>query len=193
MNNCNCVQNCPQLQYTHSAIWAIIAEAMLGFGEKAIELYKMINPIEHSRTREATNKYKVEPYVISADVYGAENLAGRGGWTWYTGSSSWFYIAGIEYILGIKIKNNTLSFAPCIPKEWKEFNCKYKYGDSIYNIKVINPNGKNTGVKKILLDGKELLNNDDLELTKEKNQSKEDKKDIMLDGSGKVFNVEVEM
>ena len=71
---------------------------MLKFGNKAVNFYNMINPIEHSKTKEAANKYKVEPYVIAADVYGASNLAGRGGWTWYTGSSSWFYKAGIEYI-----------------------------------------------------------------------------------------------
>ena len=88
------------------AIWTIIAEAMLGFGDKATEYFRMINPIEHSRTKETAKKYKVEPYVIAADIYGAGNLAGRGGWTWYTGSSSWMYKAGIEYILGMKIKGN---------------------------------------------------------------------------------------
>ncbi len=90
-------------QYTHSAIWAIIAFAYLNFGDKAMELYKMINPIEHSNSIDKVSVYKVEPYVIAADVYGASNLLGRGGWTWYTGSSSWFYKAGIEYILGLKI------------------------------------------------------------------------------------------
>ena len=164
-----------QQQYTHAAIWAIIAEAMLGFGDKVAELFRMINPIEHSRTRESSNKYKVEPYVIPADVYGAGNLAGRGGWTWYTGSSSWFYIAGIEYILGLKINNNVLSFNPCIPKTWKEFSCRYKYGESIYNIKFLNLNGKNTGVTKIKLNGIEIDNS------------------IVLDKTGKIFNVEVEM
>ena len=79
---------------------------MLGFGDKATEYFRMINPIEHSRTKETAKKYKVEPYVIAADIYGAGNLAGRGGWTWYTGSSSWMYKAGIEYILGMKIKGN---------------------------------------------------------------------------------------
>ena len=178
-------------QYTHAAIWAIIAETILGFGDKAAELYRMINPIEHSRTKETANKYKVEPYVIPADVYGAENLAGRGGWTWYTGSSSWFYVAGIEYILGIKIKNNVLSFNPCIPKEWKEFTCRYKFENSIYNIKVSNPNGKNMGVTKVLLNGEEVVNGD--ELSKEESQGLEERKSIVLDGSGKIFNVEVEM
>ena len=116
---------------------------MLGFGEKAIELYKMINPIEHSRTIEASSKYKVEPYVIPADIYGKGNLAGRGGWTWYTGSSSWYYKAGIEYILGIKIEKGYLKIEPCIPKEWKEYEVKYRYGDGIYNIKIKNPENKN--------------------------------------------------
>lgn len=148
---------------------------MLGFGDKATELYRMINPIEHSRTREAAKKYKVEPYVIPADVYGASNLVGRGGWTWYTGSSSWFYVAGIEFILGIKIKDNILSFNPCIPKSWKEFTVRYKHGSSVYNIKVINSNSKNFGVTRIIIDGIETENN------------------IRLDGSGKIFNVEVEM
>lgn len=135
----------------------------------------MINPIEHSRTKEASKKYKVEPYVISADVYGAGNLAGRGGWTWYTGSSSWYYKAGIEYLLGLKIKNKTMSINPCIPKDWKEYFIRYKYGNSIYNIKVLNPNGKNKGVEKVLLDGEETENK------------------FLLDKKGKIFNIEIIM
>lgn len=153
----------------------IIAESLLGFGDKALELYRMINPIEHTRTKDSSNKYKVEPYVIPADIYGAGNLAGRGGWTWYTGSSSWYYKAGIEYILGLKIEKGIIKINPCIPKDWKEYIIKYKYGNSIYNIKVKNPNGKNTGVEEILLDGEKTENH------------------ILLDGSGKVFNVEVIM
>jgi len=162
-------------QYTHSAIWAVIAEAMLGKGDKAVELYRMITPIEHARTREAANKYKVEPYVIAADVYGAQNLVGSGGWTWYTGSSSWYYLAGIQYILGLNIHHNLMSFNPCIPKDWEEFEMKYKFGESIYNIKVKNPNRKNTGVTVVRLNGDEVENN------------------IQIDGSGKVFNVDIEM
>ena len=162
-------------QYTHSAIWAIIAEAMLGKGDKAVELYRMITPIEHARTKESANKYKVEPYVIAADVYGAQNLAGSGGWTWYTGSSSWYYLAGIQYILGLNIKNNCMNFNPCIPKQWEEFEIKYKFGESIYNIKVKNPNRKNSGVSSVVMNGGEVANN------------------IPLDGSGKIFYVEVVM
>lgn len=160
-------------QYTHGAIWAIIAEAMLGFGDKALELYRMINPIEHSRTKEAANKYRVEPYVIAADIYGAGNLAGRGGWTWYTGSSSWYYKAGIEYILGLKIEKGYMKIEPCIPKEWKEYSIRYKWKNSIYNIKVKNPDGKNNGVTKVSLNGNEIENS------------------IKLDGTDNIYNIEV--
>ena len=140
-------------QYTHGAIWSIIAEAMLGFGDTALELFKMINPIEHSLTKESAKKYKVEPYSIPADVYGQKNLAGRGGWTWYTGSSSWYYKAGIEYILGLKIEKGILTITPCIPASWKEYSIHYKYKNSIYNIKVKNENSKNTGIEEFKLNG----------------------------------------
>lgn len=135
----------------------------------------MINPIEHTRTKDASNKYKVEPYVIAADVYGASNLCGRGGWTWYTGSSSWYYKAGIEYILGMKIENGYLEISPCIPKEWKEYQIQYKWQESVYNIKVKNPNSKNTGVTKVLLDGVEVKNK------------------IKLDGNRRIYNIEVSL
>ena len=161
-------------QYTHAAIWVIIAEALLGFGDKATELYRMVNPIEHARTKEASNKYKVEPYVIPADIYGCNNLAGRGGWTWYTGSSSWYYKAGIEYILGLKIKNSYLSIEPCIPKDWKEYSIRYKWKNSVYNINIKNPNNKNSGVEKVVINGVVSKNK------------------IRLEDYG-VFNIEVEL
>lgn len=135
----------------------------------------MINPIEHSRTKEASNKYKVEPYIIPADIYGAGNLAGRGGWTWYTGSSSWFYKAGIEYILGLKIEEGYLRIDPCIPKDWKEYSMQYKWENSVYTIKVLNPNNKNTGVTKVLLNGIEVENK------------------IKLDNSNGIYHIEVIM
>ena len=169
-------------QYTHAAVWVIIAETILGFGDKATELYRMINPIEHSRTMDAAKKYKVEPYVIPADIYGASNLAGHGGWTWYTGSSSWYYKAGIEFILGLKIRNETMNIEPCIPKDWKEYNIQYKWKNSIYNIAVKNPNGKNTGVTKILVNGKEI----------ETNESNNENGFIKLKDNG-IFNIEVWM
>ena len=160
-------------QYTHGAIWAIIAETMLGFGEKATEYFRMINPIEHSRTKEEGLKYKVEPYVISADVYGAYNLAGRGGWTWYTGSSSWMYEAGIKYILGLNIEENTLKLNPCIPSNWPEYSIRYKFGESIYNIKISNPNHKNTGISSMKLNGEDV-----------------ETKEIKLVKTGGIYNVE---
>lgn len=149
---------------------------MLGFGEKATEWYRMINPIEHARTKDAVNKYKVEPYVIAADIYGAQNLAGRGGWTWYTGSSSWYYKAGIEYILGLKIEKGLLSINPCIPKNWKEYKIRYKYKNTIYKIEVTNPNGKNTGVEKFLLNELEI-----------------NEKQIKLEENGQIKNIKIIM
>lgn len=162
-------------QYTHAACWVIIAQTILGFGDKALELYRMINPIEHSRTKDTCNKYKVEPYSMPADIYGASNLAGRGGWTLYTGSASWYYDAGIEYILGLKIENGVMKFEPCIPKDWKEYLIRYKWGKSIYNIKIKNPNQKNTGVEKVFLNGNEVANG------------------IRLDWNNRIFNIEVIM
>ncbi len=163
-------------QYTHAAIWAIIAEAMLGFGDKAGELYRMINPIEHSRTKEAAKKYKVEPYVICADIAGQKNLAGRGGWTWYTGSSSWMYEAGIKYILGLRIENQKLYLKPCIPNDWKEYNICYQYGNSRYYIRVNNPNGKMTGMTSFKVNGEEIP-----------------EKQITLNKDGGLYNIEVEI
>ncbi len=160
-------------QYTHSAIWVIIAEAMLGFGEKAVEFFRMINPIEHSKTKDSVMKYKVEPYVIPADVYGQGNLTGRGGWTWYTGSSSWMYIAGLKYILGLKIENGCMFFRPAIANDWKEYSIKYKFDKSVYNIKF-----RRSGVEKI----KVVLNGEIME-----------DGIIHMDGSGNIYNVDVEI
>lgn len=158
-------------QYTHAAIWTIIAEAMLGFGDKATEFFRMINPIEHARTKEEAKKYKVEPYVVAADIYGGE-LAGRGGWTWYTGSSSWMYEAGIKYILGLNIQKNVLKIEPHIPESWKEYKIRYKYGNSIYNIKVTNIK---EGKEKLKINGNEIEGNE-----------------IILKNDGGIYNVEVE-
>lgn len=149
---------------------------MLGFGDKAVELFRMINPIEHARTKETASKYKVEPYIIAADIYGQRNLAGRGGWTWYTGSSSWMYEAGIHYILGLTINKGYLSIKPCIPTTWKEYKIHYKYGDSIYNIIVKNASSKNTGVETMIVDGMII-----------------DGKKIKLENDSRVHNVEIIM
>ncbi len=142
-------------QYTHGAIWGIIANAMMKNGERATEYFRIINPIEHARTKEAVLKYKVEPYVVSADVYSNPNMLGRGGWTWYTGSSSWLFIAGFEYILGIKKENGKLKINPCIPKDWESFIVHYKNKNAKYEINVYNPEHKSTGIKTIYLDNDE--------------------------------------
>ncbi len=138
-------------QYTHAAIWLLLAEIMLGLNEKAFDIYKKINPIEHSLTKESADKYKVEPYVVEADICSEETLAGRGGWTWYTGSSSWLYKMQTEYILGIKINQGIMKIEPCVPEEWKKFEVKFKYGNAEYTIKY-SRNTKN----KMILDGKNV-------------------------------------
>ena len=143
-------------QYTHATMWAILAFAKLGFGDKAVEYYTMINPIEHSKTKDLAKKYKVEPYSIPADIYEAKGLEGRGGWTWYTGSASWFLKVGIEDILGLKIEKGILKINPCISKNWKEYSIRYKFGKTIYNIKIKNPNEKNSGVEKFIFNGQEI-------------------------------------
>jgi len=141
-------------QYTHAAAWVIIAFAKLGDGDKAWELFELINPIKHTENRMEYSRYKVEPYVMAADVYASHPHTGRGGWSWYTGSAGWMYRAGLEYILGFQKNGDTIIMDPCIPKKWNEYTIKYKFLDSMYNIKVKNPEGLNKGVKKISIDGK---------------------------------------
>ena len=150
--------------------------ALLNLNDKAYEYYKMINPIEHSRTKEAVNKYKVEPYVVAADVYGKYNLAGRGGWTWYTGSSSWMYIAGIKYILGLNIENGILKLKPHIPQNWNGYSIRFKYGDSLYNLRVNRGENIEKTEKVIIINGIE-----------------QNSEEIILDKSGKIYNIEIQI
>ncbi len=140
-------------QYTHAAAWVIMAFAMMGNGDKAHEYFHLINPINHTRTDMEYLKYRVEPYVMAADVYTVQPHTGRGGWTWYTGAASWMYSAGLAQILGFKKNGDTLVIDPCIPKKWTEYTIKYKYIDTIYVIDVKNPEGVNRGVVKAVLDG----------------------------------------
>ena len=141
-------------QYTHAAIWGAIAETILNKPEEAMEIYKMINPIEHSKTEEQMVKYKVEPYVIEADIYGENEFAGRGGWTWYTGSSGWLFTLQTEYILGLKIYHGELKIKPCVPKDWNEFEVDFKWKNAKYHIKY---ERKNSGIDN--KDGKQEKNN----------------------------------
>ena len=146
-------------QYTHAAIWTVWAFAKLGQGDRAVELFRMLNPISHADTPEKVARYKVEPYVIAADIYSEPPHTGRGGWTWYTGSSGWMYRLGIEAILGITRIGKSLTINPCIPRDWPGFKVDYRFGTTHYKISVENPNGVNRGLQQILVDGKLLPDN----------------------------------
>ncbi len=145
-------------QYTHAAIWSLIAFAMLGDGDKAGELFAMLNPINHANTRAAIHRYKVEPYVMSADVYSSASHAGRGGWTWYTGSAGWMYRAGLEWILGFRLRGATLVIDPCVPRAWPRFEIVFLYRSARYEIAVENPRGVSRGVSRLTLDDEVLPN-----------------------------------
>lgn len=140
-------------QYTHGAIWSAIAFAMLGDGDKAVELFSMLNPINRSRTDAGMQRYKVEPYVVCADVYSQLPHVGRGGWTWYTGSAGWMYRAGLEWILGFRVQGAVLLLDPCVPKAWQGFEIAYRYRSSRYEITVENPGGVCRGIANLMLDG----------------------------------------
>jgi cyclic beta-1,2-glucan synthetase len=140
-------------QYTHAALWAVLATALQGNGDRAMELYQMINPITHASTPEDVATYKVEPYVVAADVYTAEGHLGRGGWTWYTGSASWLYRVGLEAILGFTKRGDTLEINPCVPSAWTEFSIEYRYHSSVYSIRVLNPSGVSREVESVFVDG----------------------------------------
>jgi cyclic beta-1,2-glucan synthetase len=140
-------------QYTHAALWSVMALAKLGEGDKAAALFSLLNPINHSRTRTDIHRYKVEPYVVAADVYAADGYVGRGGWTWYTGSAGWMQRAGIETILGLRIEGNLLHFDPCIPSSWPRFEIKLRHGAARYEITVENPDAVQRGIVSAMLDG----------------------------------------
>ena len=146
-------------QYTHAAIWAAWACAKLGQGEQATALFRMLNPISHANTPEKAAHYKVEPYVIAADIYSVPPHVGRGGWTWYTGSSGWMYRLGIEAILGISRVGKALKINPCIPKDWPGYKVQYRFETACYKIEVENPRRVNHGVVQILLDGNSVPGN----------------------------------
>jgi cyclic beta-1,2-glucan synthetase len=143
-------------QYTHAALWSVMAFARLGEGDKAAALFSLINPVNHARTRTDMHRYKVEPYVVAADVYAAPGHVGRGGWTWYTGSAGWMQRAGLESILGLSIENGVLRLAPCIPRAWLGFEMTVRFGGARYRIVVDNPQGEQRGAGAATLDGVEI-------------------------------------
>jgi len=144
-------------QYTHAALWVALAYARLGDGDEAVSLLDLINPVSHALDADAVRRYKVEPYVIAADVYAVDPHTGRGGWTWYTGSAAWFYRTIVREVLGLRTEaegdDRYLVVDPCIPKTWPGFSASYRFGSSVYEIAVENPRGVNRGVARVLLDG----------------------------------------
>src|SRR5688572_27870231 len=140
-------------QYTHAAVWSVMAFAALGDGDKAVGLFSLLNPINHARTRADAFRYKVEPYVLAADVYASPAHVGRGGWTWYTGSAGWMQRAGIESILGVRMPGEFLRLDPCIPKDWPRFEMTVRYRSARYEITVENPDRVARGVLSAMLDG----------------------------------------
>jgi cyclic beta-1,2-glucan synthetase len=151
-------------QYTHGAIWAVLAFAALGDGDKAGELFSILNPINHTSTRAGVHRYKVEPYVAAADVYAAPPHVGRGGWTWYTGAAGWMYRAGIEWILGFRLRGRFLRLDPCIPRAWRGYSLSFRYHSSRYEIRVENPHAATRGIAAVTLDERALADADAIAL-----------------------------
>jgi cyclic beta-1,2-glucan synthetase len=140
-------------QYTHAAVWALMAVAKAGNGDEAAELFHMLNPINHTRTPSGVAKYRTEPYVLDGDVYARPPHAGRGGWSWYTGSAGWLYRAGLESILGLRGRGSHFIIDPCVPSSWTEFSITWRRGEATYEITVSNPDRVWRGVTKAELDG----------------------------------------
>ena len=151
-------------QYTHAAAWAVLAFAALGDGDRAGELFGMLNPINHAITRAGVQRYRVEPYVVAGDVYSEAPHVGRGGWTWYTGSAGWLYRIGIESILGFRVRGMALEIDPCIPRNWPGFSLTFRYHSATYRIRVENPSSVARGVALTSVDGKLMAGRADIAL-----------------------------
>jgi cyclic beta-1,2-glucan synthetase len=162
-------------QYTHGVLWTLQALARSGEGDRAGRLLSLLNPIQHARTREDCLRYRVEPYVVAADVYSAPGHEGRGGWTWYTGAAGWMYRVVLESVLGFTRRGDLLSISPCVPRAWQRFEIEYRHGQSLFTIRVDNPQGVMSGVRKIELDGELVAD------------------PVRLDGSGGVHTIRVVM
>jgi cyclic beta-1,2-glucan synthetase len=156
-------------QYTHAAVWAAIAFAELGDGDTAGELFAMLNPINHAGTDAAVQRYTVEPYAMAADVYAEPPHVGRGGWTWYTGSAGWMYRAGLESVLGFRLRGERLVVDPCIPHAWPRFEMVFRYRSARYDIVVENPRGVSRGVAAVETDGVALDGDFGIELADDGN------------------------
>jgi cyclic beta-1,2-glucan synthetase len=141
-------------QYTHAALWVVMAMARLGSGDEAVELFHMLNPVNHTRTPADVDRYKAEPYVVAGDVSAHPAHAGRGGWSWYTGSAGWMYRAGLESILGLERRGSSFEVDPCIPSSWPEYSIVWRFGRTRYEILVSNPERRCRGVEEAKLDGR---------------------------------------
>jgi cyclic beta-1,2-glucan synthetase len=140
-------------QYTHAAAWTVIAEAMRGQGAEAAKLFSFLNPINHTSSRADVQRYKVEPYAVAADVYSVAPHVGRGGWTWYTGSAGWLYRAGLEWILGFRVRAGRLLLTPSIPADWPSVEIFFRHASARYEILIDNPHRVSRGVARVELDG----------------------------------------
>jgi cellobiose phosphorylase len=142
-------------QYTHAAIWTTMAFAMLGDAERAWEFFAMLNPVNHGSTPETIARYKVEPYVMCADIYGVSPHIGRGGWTWYTGAAGWMYRLTVETLLGVQLEVDHLRIAPCVPADWDDYKIHYRYRDTVYHITVRRIGESSGQVTRVTVDGSE--------------------------------------
>ncbi len=140
-------------QYSHAAMWAVLAFARLGQGDKAAALFALLNPINHARTAAEADRYKAEPYVIAADVYSVAPHAGRAGWSWYTGSAGWMYRAGIEGILGLTREADTLILDPCLPAAWPGVSATVRHGSATVHVEVVNLWSSGRGISAVVIDG----------------------------------------
>lgn len=140
-------------QYTHAALWTVLAMARLGDGDRAAALMRMLNPLTRTQTPAGARRYGIEPYVVAGDVYAAPGHEGRGGWSWYTGAASWSYRVALEGILGFTKRGDRIRLDPCIPAAWPGFALDYRYGGSVYAISVSNPRSASRGVASVTVDG----------------------------------------
>jgi cellobiose phosphorylase len=146
-------------QYTHGGIWAAMAFALMGDHERAWELFALLNPVNHGSTPEQIATYKVEPYVIAADVYAVAPHTGRGGWTWYTGSAGWMYRLLIETLLGVNREGDQLRLTPHMPKSWTSYKIHYRFRQTVYHITITRLDADAAGANQLFLDGEILTAN----------------------------------
>ncbi|HET6266275.1 MAG TPA: glycosyl transferase, partial [Acidobacteriota bacterium] len=139
--------------YSHAAAWVASAFAKMGVGDQAVKILGMLNPIARSSTREKAELFKLEPYVTAADIYSNPQHVGRGGWSWYTGSAAWVYRVWLEQVLGLRLQGDHFAVNPCIPAGWKEFTMRLKKKNTLYEIRVENPEGVSQGISELTIDG----------------------------------------